>query len=96
MAHYFPSYKLLRNCSETEQKNFLNHQKSLITVTEERPAINPFKENSVELITLDTGEMMDPAIVDSFREVPNKGKQFNIDFVRDRAGSATKLLPNVI
>ena len=67
MAHYFSSCKLLRNCSETEQKNFLNHQKSLITVTEEGRASNPFRENGVEPSTLDTGEVMDPAIVDSLR-----------------------------
>ena len=62
----------------------------------EKTIINPFKEIGVELVTLDTGEVMDPIIVNSLREVPDIGKTMFSEFVRERIETGSKPLSDVI
>ena len=45
--------------SEAEQKKFIG---ALLKLVDEEKIINPFCETSNDLITLDTGEIMDPEI----------------------------------
>ena len=47
-----------------EQKKFLNHLKTLCGLVEEGTIVNPFKVTIPDLITLDTAEVVDPAIID--------------------------------
>jgi len=51
--------------SVAEQKKFIKYLIALSDLVNEGTVVNPFNETSSELITVDTGEVMDPAIVDS-------------------------------
>ena len=44
-------------------------------LVKEGTVVNPFNKTSLELITLDTGEVMDPAIVDCLKNAPTIGKK---------------------
>ena len=47
-----------------EQKKFLRDLKALLTLVNEGTVVSPFKETGrAELVTLDTGEIMDSDIV---------------------------------
>ena len=54
--------------------------------------VNPFTESGPELITLDTGKVMDPAIADCLRKAPNIGKAKFTEFVTKRIEKADKPL----
>ena len=82
--------------SAAEQNKFLNHLKALCNLVKEGTVINPFKETGPELITLDTGEVMDPAIADCLRKAPNIGKAMFTEFVSNRIEKASKPLSDVI
>ena len=69
--------------SVAEQNKFLSHLKALCSLVKEGTVINPFKETGAELITLDTGEVMDPEIINSLREAPIIGKAMLTEFVRE-------------
>ena len=62
----------------------------------EGTVVNPFNETSSELITLDTGEVMDPAIVDCLKNAPTIGKNMFTEFVTERIEEASKPLSDVI
>ncbi|KAJ8385122.1 hypothetical protein AAFF_G00192630 [Aldrovandia affinis] len=49
-----------------------------------------------DLITLNTGEVMDHEISNCLRQAPNIGKAMFMEFVRDRIEKATKPLSDVI
>ena len=53
-------------------------------------------ESSQELITLDTGEVMDPAIVDSLRTDLTTGQNMFTEFVTERIENASKPLSDII
>ncbi|KAJ8383765.1 hypothetical protein AAFF_G00214520 [Aldrovandia affinis] len=82
--------------SAAEQKKFLNHLKALCDLVKDNKVVNPFKEMGPDLITLDTGEVMDHEISNCLREAPNIGKAMFMEFVRDRIEKATKPLSDVI
>ena len=46
--------------SVAEQNNFLKDLKALLYLVKEGTVVNPFKETGPKLVTLDTGEVMDP------------------------------------
>ena len=46
---------------------------SLLNLVDEDIVVNPFKETGAELVTLDTGELMDPEISKSLDEAPRRG-----------------------
>ncbi len=49
--------------SAAEQNKFLKHLKAMCELVSEGKVVNPFRETSrLGLITLDTGEIMDPEI----------------------------------
>ena len=60
--------------SPAEQNKFLRHLNDLLNLAKEDIIVNPFKEMGTELITLDTGEVIDHEISNSLREGPNIGK----------------------
>ena len=82
--------------SAAEQNKFLSHLKALCDLVKEGTIVNPFKETGPELITLDTGEVMDPAIVDGLASAPNIGKAMFKEFVSNRIEKASKPLSDVI
>ena len=47
--------------SIAEQKKFLWNLKAVLSLVNEGTIINPFKETGPDLVTLDTGEVMDPS-----------------------------------
>ena len=49
-----------------------------------------------DLVTLDSGEIMDPEIIRSLNEASSKGKEMYDEFVKDRIEQATKPLSDVI
>ena len=82
--------------SVAEQNNFLKDLKTLLYLVKEGTIFNPFKETGPELVTVDTGEVMDPVIVNFWRETPNIGKDMFIEFVWDRIETFSKPLSDVI
>ena len=54
--------------SAAEQNKFLKHLKAMCDLANEGKVVNPFRETGSELITLDTGEVMDPEIAQSLKE----------------------------
>ena len=60
--------------SVADQKKFIKHLNALCDLVKEGTVVNPLNETSSELITLDTGEVMDPAIVDCLKNAPTIGK----------------------
>jgi len=63
--------------SAAEQNKFLKHLKAMCDLASEGKVVNPFTETGPELITLDTGEVMDPEIALSLKEAANIGKSAN-------------------
>ena len=82
--------------SAAEQKKFIKHLNALCDLVKEGTVVNPFNETSSELITLDTGEVMDPAIVDCLKNAPTIGKNMFTEFVTDRIEKAFKPLSDEI
>ena len=74
----------------------MKHLNALCHLVKEGTVVNPFKETSSELITLDTGEVMDPVIVDSLKNAQTIGKKMFTEFVTDRIEEASKPLSDVI
>ena len=62
--------------SVAEQNNFLKDLKALLNLVKEGTVVNPFKETGPELVTLDTGEVMDQVIVNCFRESPTSARPY--------------------
>ena len=82
--------------SVAEQNNFLRDLKALLYLVKEGTVVNAFSKIGPELVTLDTGEVMDLVIVNCFREAPNIGKAMFTEFVRDRIETCSKPLSAVI
>ena len=100
-ACLFPADKTTTSCehpdsSANEQMKFLRHLNELVNVVKEGRAINPFRETGPELVTLDTGEVMDPEIANSFAKAEHTGRAMYSEFVRDRIENATKAISDVI
>ena len=75
---------------------FLKDLKDLLCLVKEGTVVNPFKETGPDLVTLDTGEVMDPLIASSLKEAPNIGKTMFANFVQDRIEMCCKPLSDVI
>ena len=82
--------------SVAEQKKFIKHLNALCDLVKEGTVVNPFNETGSELITLDTGEVMDPAIVVCLKNAPTIGENMFTEFVTDRIEEASKPLSDVI
>ena len=82
--------------SVAEQNNFLKDLETLLCLVKEGTVVNRFKETGPELVTVDTGEVMDSVIVNCLREAPNIGKAMFTEFVRDRIETCSKPLSDVI
>ncbi|KAL8582561.1 hypothetical protein ACOMHN_043740 [Nucella lapillus] len=82
--------------SSAEQSKFLKHLKALVSLVDEDRVVNPFTEQGPELVTLDTGEVMDPAIADGLKEAKSIGKKMQVEFVRERLETGKKPLSDVI
>ncbi|KAJ8393227.1 hypothetical protein AAFF_G00062990 [Aldrovandia affinis] len=77
--------------SAAEQKKFLNHLKALCDLVKDDKVVNPFKEMGPDLITLDTGEVMDHEISNCLREAPNIGKAMFMEFRARVFGEYTQM-----
>ena len=80
------------------QNNFLKDLKALLylkNLVKEGTVVNPFKETGPELVTMDTGEVMDPVIVNCLREASNIGKAMFTEYVGDRTETCSKPLSDV-
>ena len=75
---------------------FIKHLNVLCDLVKEGTVVNPFNETSSELITLDTGEVVDPAVVYCIKNAPTIGKNMFTEFVTDRIDEASKPLSDVI
>ena len=75
---------------------FLKHLKATCDLASEGKVVSPFRETGPELITLDTGEVMDPEIALSLKEAANIGNSNFTEFVVSRIEKATKPLSDVI
>ena len=82
--------------SVAEQKKFIKHLNALCDLVKEGTVVNPFNETSSELITLENGEVMDPAIAVCLKNAPTIGKNMFTEFVTDRLEEASKPLSDVI
>ena len=62
----------------------------------ENKVVNPFSELEPELVTLSTGEVMDPVIANCLRDAKMIGATSYDEFVRDRIEKAVKPLSDTI
>ena len=90
------SIKAHPESSEAEQKKFINHLSSLLRLVDEEKIINPFCENNNELITLDTGEIMDSEIAACLEAVEELGETMMREYVVSRIEKAEKPVTDTI
>ena len=69
--------------SIAEQRKFLLDLRTLLNLVEEEIVVNPYKETGSDLVTLDTGEVMDPEISKSLDKAPKLGQEMFNEFVRE-------------
>ena len=55
--------------SVSEQTKFLNQIQALLEVVQKKIAVNPFEDTESQLVTLDTGECLDPEINESLQHL---------------------------
>ena len=82
--------------SVSEQQKFLNQLRSLLELVDKNIIINPYGETQNQLVTLDTGEYMDPEISKCLQELPTIGKDMYSKFVKERIENCTTPLSDVI
>ncbi|KAK3747214.1 hypothetical protein QZH41_014645, partial [Actinostola sp. cb2023] len=76
------------------QKTFVKEVKALIDAVEELG--NPFREDSGELLVLDTKDIMPKEVVDSVKNIEKLGHDQYTAFVKEREYVATVFIPYVI
>ena len=77
------------------KKKFLNHLKTLFHLAEEGTIAIPFNVTIPHLITLDTGEVKDPAIIVCLQKAHCISKDMFTEFVSSRIEKAAKSLSDV-
>ena len=82
--------------STSEQQKLLSQVSSLLELVEEQIIVDPYLETETELITLDTGEYMDPEVFGSLKQMPLIGKAMYDNFVQDRLEKCTTPLSDII
>jgi hypothetical protein len=82
--------------SVSEQQRFLNQLKSLLELVDQEIIINPYGETGNQLVTLDTGEYMDPEVSKCIQELLTIGKAMYSKFVKERIEDCTTPLSDVI
>ena len=82
--------------STSEQQRFLNQLKSMLELVDQGIIINPYEETGNQLVTLDTGEYMDPEVNRSLQELPAIGKAMYLKFTKERLEDCTTPLSDVI
>ena len=82
--------------STSEQQNLLSQVSSLLELVEEQIIVDPYLETETELITLDTGEYMDPGVFGSLKQMPLIGKAMYDNFVQDHLEKCTTPLSDII
>ena len=82
--------------STSEQQKLLSQVSSLLELVEEQIIVDPYLETETELITLDTGEYMDPEVFGSLKQMPLIGKTMYDNFVQDRLQKCTTPLSDII
>ena len=80
--------------SASVQRAFIKDVKSMVTVMEDFG--NPFKEDSQDLLVLDTKDIAPPAAVDAVRRAHKVGQMQFENFVRERLVEKSKLLGDAI
>jgi len=84
----------MQQCFKTFKQIFERSQG--FALVKEGTVVNPFKETGPELVTLDTGEVMDPMIANSLKQAHDIGKAMFAKFVQDRIETCSKPLSDVI
>ena len=82
--------------SIAEQRKFLLDLRTLLNLVEEEIVVNPYKETGSDLVTLDTGEVMDPEISKSIDKALKLGQEMFNEFVRERIEDKSKSLSDII
>ena len=82
--------------SIAEQEKFKKDLDSLIRLVDEGRIINPFMETSSDLVTLDTGEVMDPLIARCMYEVEEIGETMCRQYIEERLKKAEKPISDTI
>ena len=80
----------------SEQQKFLKQLGSLLELVDKNIIINPYWETQNQMVTLDTGEYMDPEISRCLQELPTTGKDMLSKFVKERIKNCTIPLSDVI
>ena len=98
LCPYLTSCQIAKMCHQVRNlhENMDIPTPLLCDLVKEGTVVNPFNETSLELITLDTGEVMNPFIIDCLKNAPTIRKNMFTKFVNDRFEEASKPLSNVI
>ena len=76
--------------SIAEQEKIILQLDSLLRLVIEEKIINPFTENSQNLITLDTGEIIDPEVSRCLGMIEDTGEALMREYVVSRIEKAEK------
>ena len=82
--------------SISEQQRFLNQLNSLLELVDQGTIVNPYGETGSHLVTLDTGEYMDPEISKCLQELPTTGRAMYAKFKKERIEDCTTPVSDVI
>ena len=82
--------------SAQNQIKFLSQIQKLLNLVDDELIINPYRESDCHLVTLDTGEYMDPEISNSLISLQAVGKQLHEAYVTERIENCTTPISDVI
>jgi hypothetical protein len=83
-------------CSRPEQKRFFTQLKALLDCVESGIVGNPFLEKTADLVTLDTGEVMPPAVHESLQSAIDRGQELFDSFIQERLLAPSKALSDTV
>ena len=82
--------------SNKDQKTFSNHVKSMLRLVDDDLIVNPYSKAESQLLTLDTGEYMDPEISKGLASLETVGNDLYETYIKERIEECTKPISDVI
>ena len=82
--------------SASDLQIFLHQLKSLLDLVDQKLLIDPYGDTDNELVTLDTGEYVDPEISKCLQELPTIPNVMYSKFVKERMEDGTAPISDII
>ena len=82
--------------SITEQNRFLDQVQCLIDLVDQDLIVNLYSETENKLVTLDSGEYIDPEIEECFKNLTTIGGKLHSEYVKERIEICSKPISDII